>query len=116
MNAKKLNTGKVRAAKKGGLFKKWADRPTAQDLQELTEYYDSLTAELPHDWALEKLDSEERCHYLMLLKIADFRKMGKLYSILTAFKIGYLYAQGKIALGLPDYEARKAGTDHEAHL
>lgn len=113
MSNKKLNTGKAGAARKKGFFKWWTDRPTAQDLQELTEYYDNLTAELPHEWALEKLDSEERCHYLMLLKIADFRKMGKLYSILTAFKIGYLYAQGKIALGLPDYESGKDGTSNE---
>lgn len=112
MNNKKLNIAKGKAAKKRRFFKWWADRPTAQDLEELTEYYDSLTAELPHEWALEKLDSEERCHYLMLLKIADFRKMGKLYSILTAFKMGYLFARGKIALGLPDYEG-KDGTSNE---
>lgn len=97
-------------------FKRRTNKPTKAELKSLVEYYNKMTAELPHDWALEKLDSEEKCHYLMLLKIADFRKMGKLYSILTAFKMGYLFAQGKIALGLPDYEARKAGTDHEAHL
>ena len=48
------------------------------------------------------LDSPEKCHYLMLLEIADHAKMGKTFSILTAFKMGYLYAKGKIELGLPD--------------
>lgn len=113
MSNKKLNTEKAGAARKKGFFKWWTDRPTAKDLEELVEYYDSMTAELPQEWALEKLDSEERCHYLMLLKIADFRKMGKLYSIMTAFKMGYLFAQGKIALGLPDYEAGKAGQQND---
>jgi len=84
-----------------------AKRPSKQELQELTDYYNKLTAELPHDWALENLDSEERCHYLMLLKIADYRRMGKSFAILTAFKMGYLYAKGKIELGLPDHEAEK---------
>lgn len=83
-------------------LKKKNDRPTNQELQELKDYYNAMTAELPEDWALEKLDSERRCHFLMLLKIADFAKMGKLFSILTAFKMGYLYAKGKIELGLPD--------------
>lgn len=90
-------------------LKKKSDRPTKQELQELKDYYNAMTAELPEDWALEKLDSERRCHFLMLLKIADFDKMGKLFSILTAFKMGYLYAKGKIDLGLPDYEAGKGG-------
>lgn len=93
-------------------LKKKIDRPTKQDIQELKDYYNELTAELSHEWALEKLDSERRCHYLMLLKIADFEEMGKTFSILTAFKMGYLYAQGKIELGLPDFE-EKDGTEHE---
>lgn len=77
-------------------LKKKIDRPTKQDIQELKDYYNELTAELSHEWALEKLDSERRCHYLMLLKIADFEEMGKTFSILTAFKMGYLYAQDKV--------------------
>lgn len=106
MNNKKLNTDKGRAAKKKGFFKKWADHPTKQELQELKDYYNVMTAELPEDWALEKLDSERICHFLMLMKIADYAKMGGLFSILTAFKMGYLYAKGKIELGLPDYEEK----------
>lgn len=77
-------------------------KPTRAELKNLVKYYNGMTAELPHDWALEKLDSPEKCHYLMLLKIADHAKMGKTFSILTAFKMGYLYAKGKIELGLPD--------------
>lgn len=77
-------------------------KPTKLELERLVKYYNDMTAELPHDWVLEKLDSPEKCHYLMLLKIADYRNMGKTFSILTAFKMGYLYAKGKIELGLPD--------------
>lgn len=77
-------------------------KPTKAELENLVKYYNGMTAELPHDWALEKLDSPEKYHYLMLLKIADHAKMGKTFSILTAFKMGYLYAKGKIELGLPD--------------
>lgn len=99
---------------KGGIFKRKSDRPTKQDIQELKDYYNELTAELSHEWALDKLDSERRCHYLMLLKIADFEEMGKTFSILTAFKLGYLYAKGKIELGLPDYEEKDgANNDKE---
>ncbi len=94
-------------------LKKKSKRPTKAELESLVKYYNSITAELSHDWALEKLDSEERCHYLMLLKIADCRRMGKTFAILTAFKIGYLYAKGKIELGLPDYEAGKGGKENE---
>ena len=43
-NNKKLNTEKGRAAKKKGFFKKWADRPTKQEIQELKSYYNRLTA------------------------------------------------------------------------
>lgn len=108
MNNKKLNTGKA----KGGIFRRKSDRPTKQELQELKAYYNDLTAELPEEWAIEKLDSERRCHFLMLMKIADYAEMGGLWAILTAFKMGFLFAQGKIELGLPDYE-EKDGTDHE---
>lgn len=102
MNNKKLNTEKGRAAKKKGFFKKWADRPTKQEIQELKSYYNRLTAAVSDDEAMKMLDSPEKWHYLMLLKIADHAKMGKTFSILTAFKMGYLYAKGKIELGLPD--------------
>lgn len=94
-------------------LKKKIDRPTKQDIKELKDYYNAMTAELPEDWVLEKLDSERRCHFLMLMKIADYAEMGGLFSILTSFKMGYLYAKGKIELGLPDYEAGKGGTEHE---
>lgn len=99
---------------KGSIFRRKSDRPTKQELQELKDYYNAMTAELPEDWALEKLDSERICHFLMLMKIADYAKMGGLFSILTAFKMGYLYAKGKIELGLPDYEEKDgANNDKE---
>lgn len=104
--------GRTQKPKKAG--KK--DRPTKQELQNLTDYYNKLTAAISNDFAMDKLDSPEAWHYLRLLKIADYRRMGKTFAILTAFKMGYLYAKGKIELGLPDYEAGKAGTGHEKHL
>lgn len=94
-------------------LKKKIDRPTKQDIQELKDYYNELTTELSHEWALEKLDSERICHFLMLVKISDYAIMGGSFAILTAFKMGYLYAKGKIELGLPDYESGKGGTEHE---
>lgn len=82
-------------------MKKKSERPSKAELSRLTNYYDKLTAELPEGWALEHLDSPEKWHYLMLLKIADYHRMGKSFAILTAFKMGYLYAKGKIELGIP---------------
>lgn len=84
-------------------LKKKSKRPTRAELESLVEYYNNMTAELPQGWALDKLDSPEKCHYLMLLKIADYCKMGKSFAILTAFKMGYLYANEKIDLGIPGY-------------
>ncbi|MBD5521420.1 MAG: hypothetical protein HDR03_09410 [Lachnospiraceae bacterium] len=84
------------------------NQPSKAELESLVKYYSGLTAELQHKWALEKLDSEKRCHYLMLLKIADYHDMGKTFAILTAFKMGYLYAKGKIDLGVPSYYADAA--------
>ena len=77
-------------------------KPTAAELKSLAKYYSHMTAAMSDVEAMEMLDSPERCHYLMLLKIADNLRMGKTFSILTAFKMGYLYAKGKIELGLPD--------------
>jgi len=94
MSNKKLNTGKTGAAKKNGVFKKWADRPTKQELQELKSYYNRLTAAVPDEMAMDILDSPERYHFLMLLKIADYTKMGKSWAILTAAKIGYIAGKG----------------------
>ena len=94
MNNKKLNTGKGRAAKKKGFFKKWAGRPTKQELQELKSYYNRLTAAVPDEMVMDILDSTERYHFLMLLKIADYTKMGKSWAILTAAKIGYIAGKG----------------------
>ncbi len=99
MSNKKLNTGKAGTAKKKGVFKKWADRPTKQELQELKTYYNKLTAAVPDEMAMDILDSPERYHFLMLLKVADYAKLGKSWAILTAAKIGYI--------------AGKGGTDHE---
>lgn len=95
MNNKKLNTGKA----KGGIFRRKSDRPTKQELQELKDYYNKLTAAVPDEIAMDILDSPERYHFLMLLKIADYAKLGKSWAILTAAKIGYI--------------AGKGGTDHE---
>lgn len=83
-------------------LKKKSKRPSKAELNRLTKYYNKLTAELPDGWALDKLDSLKKWHFLMLLKIADYHRMGKSFSILTAFKMGYLYAKGKIDLGIPD--------------
>ena len=94
MNNKKLNTEKGRAANKKGLFKKWADRPTKQEIQELKSYYNRLTAAVPDEMAMDILDSPEKFHFLMLLKVADYAKLGKSWSILTAAKIGYIAGKG----------------------
>lgn len=99
MNNKKLNTEKA----KGGFFRRRkSDRPSKADLQKLKEYYRNMTAAVTDETALELLDSPERCHFLMLLKIADYAEMGRSFSIVHAFKLGYLYSKGKIELGLPD--------------
>lgn len=77
-------------------------RPTKAELDSLVAYYNGLTADLPDEWALEHLDGPEKCHWLMLPKIAAHREMGALFSVCTAFKMGYLYGQGKIELGRPE--------------
>lgn len=93
MNNKKLNIGKA----KGGIFRRKSDRPTKQELQELKDYYNRLTASVPDEMAMEILDSPERYHFLMLLKVADHAKLGKSWAILTATKIGYIAGKdGKV--------------------
>ena len=94
MNNKKLNNEKGRAAKKKGFFKKWADRPTKQEIQELKSYYNRLTAAVSDETAMDILDSPEKFHFLMLLKVADYAKLGKSWAILTAAKIGYIAGKG----------------------
>ena len=94
MSNKKLNTGKTGAAKKNVVFKKWADRPTKQELQELKDYYNRLTTAVPDEMAMDILDSPEKFHFLMLLKVADYSKLGKSWAILTAAKIGYIAGKG----------------------
>ncbi len=79
-----------KAGKKGGIFKRIANRPTKQELQNLTDYYNKLTAAISDDFAMQMLDSQETRHYLRLIKIADYHPDGKSFSILTAFKLGYL--------------------------
>lgn len=108
MNNKKLNNVKIRNAKKRILFKKCVDRPTNQELESLVKYYKEKTVAMSDDEAMELLDSPERWHYLMLLKIADYYRMGKTFAIFTAFKMGYLYAKGEIDLGTPSYYADAA--------
>lgn len=108
MGNKKLNTGKTKTAKKGGFFKRIANRPTKQELENLVRYYKEKTAAMSDDEAMELLDSPDKWHYLMLLKIADYAPFGKTKAIIYAFKMGYLYAKGKIDLGTPDYYADAA--------
>ena len=83
-------------------------KSTAAELKSLAKYYTHRTAAMPDDEAMEMLDSPEKCHYLTLLKIADYAPMGKTKAIIYAFKIGYLYAKGKIELGLPEHYADTA--------
>lgn len=83
-------------------------RATRAEVKSLVEYYKRMTAAMPNDEAMEMLDSPEKWHYLALLKIAGYTPMGKTFSILTAFKMGYLYAKGKIELGLPEEYADTA--------
>lgn len=89
-------------------LKKGTSRPTKAELKKLVNYYEKKTAAMSDDEAIEKLDSPEKWHYLMLLKIADYAHMGKTKAIIYAFKMGYLYAKGKIDLGTPDYYADAA--------
>ena len=70
-----------------------------EELQELKDYYNRLTTAVPDEMAMDILDSPEKFHFLMLLKVADYSKLGKSWAILTAAKIGYI--------------AGKGGTDHE---
>ena len=107
MSNKKLNTEKV-IAKKGGFFKRLTDRPTKAELERLVNYYKKKTAAMSDDEAMELLDSPEKWHYLMLLKIAGYVPFGETKAIIYAFKMGYLYAKGKIDLGTPDYYADTA--------
>lgn len=75
-------------------LKKKNDRPTKQELQELKDYYNKLTAAVSDEMAMDILDSPERYHFLMLLKVADYAKLGKSWAILTAAKIGYIAGKG----------------------
>ena len=108
MNNKKINNAKIRDAKKRRIFKKFVDRPTKQELESLVKYYKKKTVAMSDDEVMELLDSPEKCHYLMLLKIADYAPMGKMKSLIYSFKMGYLYAKEKIDLGIPDYYADAA--------
>lgn len=87
-------------------FKKGTSRPTKAELERLVSYYKKKTAAMSDDEAMEMLDSPEKWHYLMLLKIADYRNVGT--AVLVAFKMGYLYAKAKIDLGTPSYYADAA--------
>lgn len=84
-------------------FKTANNRPSQDDLDRLKRYYEDLTAGLSDSWALGNLDSPEKCHWLMLLKLADYARSGKTFAIFTAFKLGYLHGQGRIELGIPDW-------------
>ena len=81
---------------------------TGAELKSLVKYYNYITVTIPDDEAMEMLDSPERWHYLTLLKIADYAPMGKSKAIIYASKMGYLYAKGKIELGLPEHYADTA--------
>ena len=95
MNNKKLNTGKAT----GDIFRRKNDRPTKQELQELKTYYNKLTAAVSDETAMDILDSPEKFHFLMLLKVADYAKLGKSWAILTAAKIGYIAGKGGTEYG-----------------
>lgn len=90
MNNKKLNTGKA----KDGILSRKSDRPTTQEIHELKDYYNELTAAVSDEMAMDILDSSSKYHFLMLLKVADYAKLGKSWAILTAAKIGYLAGKG----------------------
>lgn len=87
-------------------FKKGTRRPTKAELERLVSYYKKKTNAMSDDEAMEMLDSPEKWHYLMLLKIADYQNVGT--AVLVAFKMGYLHAKGKIELGIPSYYADAA--------
>lgn len=58
-------------------LKKKSDRLTKQELHELKNYYNRLTVAVPDEMAMDILDSPEKFHFLMLLKVADYAKLGK---------------------------------------
>lgn len=60
-----------------------------QRLQEIAEEYDSRDDLISSVDAMEMMDGNERNDYFMLLQIADSLTMGKTFSILTAFKLGF---------------------------
>lgn len=111
---KKLNTGKVGPKKKGRILEK-TDRPTNQELQELVDFYNELTAEIDDEKAMEMMDTPKGWHYLLLLKIADHKPAGKTFAILKAYELGYLAAQGKVEVGgwLPADEESGRGLQNE---
>lgn len=69
-------------------------KPTKQELQELKDYYNCLTSAVSDETAMDILDSPEKFHFLMLLKVSDYAKLGKSWAILTAAKIGYIAGKG----------------------
>lgn len=90
-----------------GIFKKkrkQAEKPTKQEIQELKDYYKGLTVSISDRKAMDMLDRSERWHYLMLLKISDYAKMGKSFAILTAFKMGYLQGMKEHGQGVHDLQ------------
>lgn len=102
---KQKSTKNTTPGKKGGIFTKKTDRPTRQELKELVNFYNELTADLDDEKAMDMMDTPKGWHFLLLLKIADHHKpLGKSFSILKAYELGYLAAQGKVEVGgwLPD--------------
>lgn len=75
-------------------LKKKSDCLTKQELQELKSYYNKLAAAVPDEMAMDILDSPEKFHFLMLMKVADYARLGKSWAILTAAKIGYIAGKG----------------------
>lgn len=71
-------------------------KPTKQEIQKIKSYYDELTSGISDETAMDILDSPEKYHFLMLLKVADYFKLGKSWAILTAAKIGYIAGRGDI--------------------
>lgn len=79
--------------------------PTNTELERIIKDYDALTKGLSNEWAMDKLDTPGKSHWVALLKISDFyHPTGGAKAILIAFKLGYMFGKGMIELG------RKGGT------
>lgn len=72
-------------------------KPTKEFLEKIIAKYESRTAEISTETAMDMMETNETNHFLMLLQIADYYPMGKSLSIIYAYKVGYL--AGKAGAG-----------------